>query len=55
MLLFLFLCFSLLFCNPLRLQFESRKKKKDAKLSKEEFAQLKALEEKNGASKLNDD
>ena len=34
---------------------KSRKKKKDAKLSKEEFAQLKALEEKNGASKLNDD
>lgn len=37
------------------LRFKSRKKKKDAKLSKEEFAQLKALEEKNGASKLNDD
>ena len=28
------------------LRFKSRKKKKDAKLSKEEFAQLKALEEK---------
>ena len=37
------------------LRFKSRKKKKDAKLSKEEFAQLKALEEKNRASKLNDD
>mgnify|MGYP000873873787 CR=1 FL=1 len=37
------------FCNL------GNKKKKDAKLSKEEFAQLKALEEKNGASKLNDD
>ena len=37
------------------LRFKSRKNKKDAKLSKEEFAQLKALEEKNGASKLNDD
>lgn len=37
------------------LRFKSRKKKKDAKLSKEEFAQLKALEEKNGASKLNDE
>ena len=37
------------------LRFKSRKKKKDAKLSKEEFAQLKALEEKNAASRLNDE
>lgn len=37
------------------LRFKPRKRKKDVKLSKEEFAQLKALEEKNGASKLDDE
>ena len=37
------------------LRFKPRRRKKDVKLSKEEFAQLKALEEKNGASKLDDD
>lgn len=37
------------------LKFKPRRKKKDAKLSKEELAQLKALEEKNGASKLDDE
>lgn len=37
------------------LKFKPRRKKKDAKLSKEEMAQLKALEEKNGASKLDDE
>lgn len=37
------------------LKFKPRRKKKDARLSKEEMAQLKALEEKNGASKLNDE
>ena len=37
------------------IKFKSRKKKKDMKLSKEEMAELKALEEKNGASKLNDE
>ena len=36
------------------LRFKPRRKKKDMKLSKEEMAQLKALEEKNGASKLDD-
>ncbi len=36
------------------LRFKPRRKKKDAKISKEEMAQLKALEEKNGASKLDD-
>lgn len=34
------------------LRFKPKRKKKDVKLSKEELAQLKALEEKNGASKL---
>lgn len=37
------------------LRFRSRRKKKDLKLTKEELKELKALEEKNGASKLNDD
>ena len=36
------------------LRFKPRRKKKDMKISKEEMAQLKALEEKNGASKLDD-
>ena len=36
------------------LRFKPRRKKKDMKLSREEMAQLKALEEKNGASKLDD-
>ena len=37
------------------LKFKPRRKKKDVRLSKEEMKELKALEEKNGASKLNDD
>ena len=37
------------------LRFKTKRKKKDVKLSKEELAQLKALEEKNGASKLDDE
>ena len=37
------------------IKFKSRKRKKDMRLSKEEMAELKALEEKNGASKLNDE
>ena len=37
------------------LRFKPKRKKKDVKLSKEELAQLKALEEKNGASKLDDE
>ena len=37
------------------LRFKPKRKKKDVKLSKEELAQLKALEEKNGASKLYDE
>ena len=37
------------------LKFKPRRKKKDVKLSKEEMAELKALEEKNGASKLDDE
>jgi cell fate regulator YaaT (PSP1 superfamily) len=37
------------------LRFKPRRKKKDVKLSKEEMAELRALEERNGASKLNDD
>ncbi len=37
------------------LKFKPRRRKKDMKLSKEEMKELKALEEKNGASKLNDD
>lgn len=37
------------------LKFKPRRKKKDMKLSKEEFEQLRALEEKNGDSKLNDE
>ena len=36
------------------LKFKPRRKKKDSKLSKEEMAQLKGLEEKNGKSKLDD-
>ena len=36
------------------LRFKPRRKKKDMKISKDEMAQLKALEEKNGASKLDD-
>ena len=34
------------------LRFKPRRKKKDMKLSREEMAELKALEEKNAASKL---
>ena len=37
------------------LRFKPKRKKKDVKLSKEELAQLKALEEKNGASKLDEE
>lgn len=37
------------------LRFKPRRKKKDIKLSKEEFQELKALEEKNGASRLDDE
>ena len=37
------------------LRFKPKRKKKYVKLSKEELAQLKALEEKNGASKLDDE
>ena len=37
------------------LRFKPKRKKKDVKLAKEELAQLKALEEKNGASKLDDE
>lgn len=37
------------------LRFKPKRRKKDVKLSKEEFAQLKALEEKNGESKLDDE
>lgn len=37
------------------LRFKPRRKKKDVKLSSEEIKQLKALEEKNGASKLDDE
>ncbi len=37
------------------LKFKPRKKKKDTKLSKEEMAQLKGLEEKQSASKLDDE
>ena len=36
------------------LRFKSRRKKKDVKLTKEEMAELRALEEKNGVSKLDD-
>ena len=36
------------------LRFKPRRKKKDTKISREEMAQLKALEEKNGASRLDD-
>ena len=36
------------------LKFNPRRKKKDVRLSKEEMKELKALEEKNGASKLDD-
>ena len=37
------------------LKFKSRRKKKDVKLTKEELKELKALEEKNRASKLDDE
>lgn len=37
------------------LRFKSRRKKKDMKLSREEMAELKALEERNAASKLDDE
>ena len=37
------------------LRFKPRRKKKEMKISKEEMAELKALEEKNGASKLDDE
>lgn len=37
------------------LKFKPRRKKKDVKLSKEEMAELRNLEEKNGASKLDDE
>lgn len=37
------------------LRFRPRRKKKDIKLTKEELKELKALEEKNGASKLDDE
>lgn len=37
------------------LRFKPRRKKKDVKLSNEELKQLKALEEKNAASKLDDE
>ena len=37
------------------LKFKSRRKKKDVKLTKEELKELKELEEKNGASKLDDE
>lgn len=36
------------------LRFKPKRRKKDVKLSKEEMAELSALEEKNGASKLDD-
>ena len=36
------------------LKFKPRRKKKDVKLTKEEMAELRALEERNGASKLDD-
>lgn len=37
------------------IKFKPKRKKKEARLSKEEMAQLKALEEKSGASKLDDE
>ena len=37
------------------LKFKPRRKKKDMRLSKEEMAELRALEERNGASKLDDE
>ena len=36
------------------LRFKPKRRKKDVRLTKEELAQLKALEEKNGVSKLDD-
>ena len=36
------------------LKFKPRRKKKDVRISKEEMAELRALEERNGASKLDD-
>lgn len=41
--------------NASELRFKPRRKKKEMRISKEEMAQLKALEEKNGASKLNEE
>lgn len=37
------------------LKFKPRRKKKDVRISKEEMAELRALEERNGASKLDDE
>lgn len=37
------------------LRFKSRRKKKDTRLSREEMAELKALEERNASSKLDDE
>lgn len=37
------------------LKFKLRRKKKDVRISKEEMAELRALEERNGASKLDDE
>ena len=37
------------------LRFKSRRRKKDMRLSREEMAELKALEERNAASKLDDE
>ena len=37
------------------LRFRSRRRKKDTRLSREEMAELKALEEKNASSKLDDE
>ena len=37
------------------LKFKPRRKKKDVRISKEEMAELQALEERNGASKLDDE
>ncbi len=40
--------------NAADLRFKPKKKKKDSKISKEEMAELKALEEKNGDSRLDE-
>ena len=37
------------------LRFKPKRRKKDVKLSREEMAELKALEERNGTSKLDDE